>query len=57
MIAGGSSIAGAVEIGMMIPFLYFGLIKVFDKDWMYKLPIASFLVFAEIIGYAYALMT
>jgi uncharacterized membrane protein YjfL (UPF0719 family)/DNA-binding MarR family transcriptional regulator len=57
MIGGGSSIAGTIEIGMMIPFIYFGLIRVFDKDWMYRLPIASFLVFAEIVCFAYAFMT
>ena len=57
VIGGGSTVAGAVEIGMMVPFIYFGLKKVFDDNWMYRLPIASYLIFTETVSFAYAFMT
>ena len=57
MISGGSPAAGVIEIGLMAPFIYYGLRKVFDKEWMYRLPIASLLVSVELVSYTYAFMT
>jgi hypothetical protein len=41
----------------MLPFAYFGVTRIFDSEWMYKLPIAAYLVFLETIGFALAFMT
>lgn len=57
MIEGGAVTAGAIEIALMAPFIYYGLRKVFDGDWMYKLPVASLLVSVEALSVAYAFMS
>ena len=57
MIDGGSLIAGVIEIGLMVPFIYYGLRKVFDQEWMYRLPVASLLVSVEVLSFTYAFMT
>ncbi|MBU0624712.1 MAG: hypothetical protein KJ672_07690, partial [Candidatus Thermoplasmatota archaeon] len=57
MVVGGSDFTGAIEILIMLPFAYFGVTRIFDSDWMYKLPIATYLVFLETIGFALAFMT
>ena len=57
MVVGGSDFTGAIEILIMLPFAYFGVTRIFDSEWMYKLPIATYLVFLETIGFALAFMT
>jgi hypothetical protein len=57
MVGGGSGFTGVIEIVIMLPFMYFGATKVFDSEWMYRLPIVAFLVFLEIVGFAFAFMT
>ena len=57
MFVGGSDFTGAIEILIMLPFAYFGVTRIFDSEWMYKLPIAAYLVFLETIGFALAFMT
>jgi DNA-binding MarR family transcriptional regulator/predicted RNA-binding Zn-ribbon protein involved in translation (DUF1610 family) len=57
MVGGGSGFTGVIEIVIMLPFMYFGATKVFDSEWMYRLPIVAFLIFLEIVGFAFAFMT
>jgi hypothetical protein len=57
MIDGGSIAAGLIEIALMVPFIYYGLRKVFDGEWMYRLPVASLLVGVEALAFTYVFMT
>jgi len=57
MIDGGSVAPGLIEIGLMVPFIYYGLRKVFDGQWMYRLPVASLLVTVEVLSVTYAFMS
>jgi DNA-binding MarR family transcriptional regulator/predicted RNA-binding Zn-ribbon protein involved in translation (DUF1610 family) len=57
MIDGGSTTAGVIEIALMAPFIYYGLRKVFDGEWMYRLPVASLLVSVEVLSITYAFMS
>jgi hypothetical protein len=41
----------------MAPFIYYGLRKVFDGEWMYRLPVASLLVSVEVLSITYAFMS
>ena len=54
---GGSELAGALVLALIIPFIYLGIRKVFDDDWMYKLPLLSYMCFVEVILFADAFMT
>jgi len=57
MIDGGSIAAGLIEIALMVPFIYYGLRKVFDREWMYRLPVATLLVGVEALSFTYVFMT
>ena len=57
MIDGGSITAGVIEIGLMIPFLLYGLKMMLDHDWMYRVPVASLVVAVEVLAIVYAFVT
>jgi hypothetical protein len=57
VVFGGSGFIGILEILIVLPFAYFGVTRIFDSEWMYKLPIAAYLVFVETIGFTLAFMT
>jgi len=56
MIAGGSEAAGAIEMVLVSPFVYYGLTKVFTDEWMYRVPLAALMMFVEVVVLAYALL-
>ena len=56
-IRGGSELAGALVLALILPFIYLGIRKVFDDDWMYKLPLLSYVCFVEVMLFADAFMT
>ncbi|MEM2892306.1 MAG: hypothetical protein QXJ32_07395 [Thermoplasmata archaeon] len=56
MILGGAEVVGAIELALISPFVYYGLREVFNRDWMYRLPFAAFLLFIETIALAHVLL-
>jgi len=57
VIAGGALVQGLLEIGLMLPFAYYGAVRVFDGTWMYKVPFVAFVVGLEVLVIAHSLAT
>jgi DNA-binding MarR family transcriptional regulator/predicted RNA-binding Zn-ribbon protein involved in translation (DUF1610 family) len=57
VIAGGALVQGLLEIGLMLPFAYYGAVRVFDRAWMYKVPFVAFVVGLEALVIVHSLAT
>lgn len=57
MVMGGAILGAVFELAVMLPFAYFGLIRVFDGEWMYKLPFTAYIVAVEVLVATAALST
>lgn len=57
MIWGDSPVAGLVEILLVVPFIYYAVRKVFSGEWMYRVPIVSYMGFVEALVLIDVLLT
>jgi len=57
VIAGGAVLQGLLEVGLMLPFAYYGAVRVFDSTWMYKVPFVAFVVGLEVLVIVHSLAT
>lgn len=57
LIMANAVVAGVFELVAMLPFGYLGARRVFDENWMYKLPVVSFLAGATLLVTVLALHT
>lgn len=57
MIWGDSPVAGLAEILLILPFIYYGVRKVFGSEWMYRVPIVVYIGFVEALVLIDAFLT
>lgn len=49
MLEGGAVLGAIFELAVMLPFAYLGFTRVFDGEWMYKLPFTTYIVAVEVL--------
>jgi DNA-binding MarR family transcriptional regulator len=57
MAVGGATLGAMFELAVMLPFAYLGVVRVFDAEWMYKLPFTTIIVAVEVLVATAALST